>query len=440
MTKMPQFQWSPNRRLNNRGCVLNMFIDKQEPDEFNPDYKKIKPGEKNKDGTPKLPTPPKLEKGSYRTEGQVKVIMRFISSIADSFRPILDMQQHVVFTGARDGGHLADQALKMWPPRGKYRTKLYVIADDEDAPSMSERDHSDRALQYGPIDAIEQRFQNHKYSQYIHVFDSKGQKAGLVNSYVDDDDVAQIMEEEMFHLEDDEFGPDISSVDDDTVMDTNSLDGKVTGTDFFSLKKLMNPYLERGEDEEREFLAERLEAVNRTNHAIPYFHVDGTSQLRQFDVLQSAKPLILDKTISVVGVENTPDTDFDELIDFFHTVNMKTFLLGKSQIMRIDHLCRETLDDLIAHPNITPKRPGPIRRLLQRLKFIPPDPLAHVVHPHPNNDLLFPPFFVALPRGRTSKEEMTIQHMYDLFGGGGGGGQIATANDRKAPDKKKKKT
>ena len=51
--------------------------------------------------------------------------------------------------------------------------------------------------------------------------------------------------------------------------------------------------------------------------------------------------------------------------------------------------------------------------------------------------MLFPAFFVALPKGRHSKEEMTIQHMYDLFGGGGG--QVATANDRKAPGKKKKK-
>jgi hypothetical protein len=49
--------------------------------------------------------------------------------------------------------------------------------------------------------------------------------------------------------------------------------------------------------------------------------------------------------------------------------------------------------------------------------------------------MLFPAFFVALPKGRHSKEEMTIQHMYDLFGGG----QVATANDRKAPGKKKKK-
>mmetsp|Transcript_12685 Transcript_12685/g.18988 ORF Transcript_12685/g.18988 Transcript_12685/m.18988 type:complete len:116 (-) Transcript_12685:45-392(-) len=48
-----------------------------------------------------------------------------------------------------------------------------------------------------------------------------------------------------------------------------------------------------------------------------------------------------------------------------------------------------------------------------------------------------PPFFVAMPRGRRLKEEMTIQHMYDLFGGyGGGGGQVATANDRKATGKK----
>jgi hypothetical protein len=43
---------------------------------------------------------------------------------------------------------------------------------------------------------------------------------------------------------------------------------------------------------------------------------------------------------------------------------------------------------------------------------------------------------VAMPRGRKNREEMTIQHMYDLFGGyGGGGGQIKTANDRKAPGK-----
>jgi len=41
-----------------------------------------------------------------------------------------------------------------------------------------------------------------------------------------------------------------------------------------------------------------------------------------------------------------------------------------------------------------------------------------------------------MPKGRPSREEMTIQHMYDLFGGlDGGGGQIKTANDRKMPGK-----
>ena len=61
---------------------------------------------------------------------------------------------------------------------------------------------------------------------------------------------------------------------------------------------------------------------------------------------------------------------------------------------------------------------------------------------HPENDdddqmQKYPPFFVAMPRGRLNKEEMTIQHMYDLFGGyDGGGGQVQTANDRKAPGKK----
>jgi len=45
--------------LHNGDDVMNYFIERQDPDKFNPDVVKIKPGEKNKDGTPKVhkPTP-----------------------------------------------------------------------------------------------------------------------------------------------------------------------------------------------------------------------------------------------------------------------------------------------------------------------------------------------------------------------------------------------
>lgn len=449
LSKSRGFDWAPNRRLQSRKCVLNMFIDKQEPDEFNPDFEVIKPGEKNKDGTLKVPTGPKLEPGTYRTEGQVKVILRFISSVADSFRPILDAQQHIVFTGSRDGGHLADEALKFWPPRGRYQTKLFVVADNEDAPTLVARDHSDRALQYGPIDAIEQRFQNHAKSEQIHIFDTNGRKAGLVNSYVDDDDVAVTIEEEMFHVEDDEFRSDVDTLDDEFVLESIKEDrskrrtemGKfVEGSDnedssFFSLKKLLHPYLERGSSDDSQMISSMNS--NKTRHIIPYLHVDGTSALQQFKILNSAKPLLLDGTVSVVGVENPGDMDVHDIIDYFHSVGYKTFLLGKRQAMRIDHLCDEILAQVMNHPFMTPKRPGFIRSVLEKLRIVPKSRYVEMIHPHPQHDLIYPPFFVAFPRGRASYEEMTIQHMYDLFGGGGGGGQIATANDRKAPTKKK---
>lgn len=461
VTKPRGFSWSPDRRLNNRQCVLNMFIDKQEPDEFNPDYEEVKPGAKNKDGTPKLfPSPPKLEPGSYRTKGQVDVISRFIASIADSYRPNLDTQQHLVFAGSRDGGHLAEEALKAWPPRGKYRTKLYVVADDETAPTVKPRDHSDRALQYGPVDSIEQRFQNHRMSSQIHIFDSTGEKAGLVNSYVDDDDVATSMEEEMFHVQDDDtFGSDVTAVDDDAVIEakkritekrrameedaggnseSSGLDANYSPSSYFSLKKLLNPYLERSDDGPESLAISTETSVEKNKHLIPYLHVDGTSSDRQFSILHSARPFLLDGTISVVGVENSGDMDVRDIIGFFHSVRYKTFLLGKRQVMRIDHLCDETLDDLMNHPFITPKKPSLFRRALQKAGIVSKDYYIEMEHPHPDHHLVYPPFFVAFPRGRASFEEMTIQHMYDLFGGAGGGGQIATANDRKAPTKKKK--
>ncbi len=450
-----------------------MFIEKQAEDEFNPDYEEIKPGAKNKDGTPKVPKPPQFEKGgTYRTKGQMAVIKRFISSVADSFRPQSKIQQHLVFAGSRDGGHLAETALKFWPARGDYKTQLYIIPDAHDDHTVHnttgttdttgnknklahhKHDHSSRALQYGALSSIEERFQNHALSDQVHIYDSDGQRAGLIRDDLDDDDVIQLKQEEMFELEDDSL-LSIDVFDDDSVLRrrrrrTSSNEGE-EAPGYFSLKKLLSPHLEK-EEEDPNSLSRSISSRKRgdsasdedkekkkTKHVIPYFHVDGRSADQKFEILQSAKPLLMDNTIVTVGVENSPDVDPTELIDFFREVKYKTFFLGKRQIMRIDHLCPEILEQVISHPFIQKKELSRARKLLQYLKIIPKEKDAHIVHPHPENSMMYPAFFVALPRGRHSKEEMTIQHMYDLFGGGGGGGQVATANDRKAPGKKKKK-
>lgn len=445
VTKLPEFKWKLNRRLNNRQCTLNMFVEKFSPDEFNPDFEEIKPGEKNKDGTPKLPTPVQLETGgTYRTKGQTAVIKRFISSVADSFRPQAKVQQHLLFTGARDGGHLAETALKFWPPRGEYITQLYVISDPHDdhavIGNVTKSDHSNKALSYGALSAIEDRFQDHKLSDHVHIYDSHGQKAGLLRSDLDDDDIVQLKQEEMFGMEDDEVSS-LDVFDDDAVLRKRSSVAD-EGPDYFSLKKLLTPFLDIEEDDPNAISHRRDESEKeKTKHTIPYFHVDGRSAAMKFDILRSARPLIQDKMIVTIGIENSPDLDVHDLIDFFRDVNFKTFALGKRQIMRIDHLCPEILDEVLSHPSIGKKRePRWYRKTLQKINIISPEKDSHIVHPHPENEILFPAFFVALPRGRNSKEEMTIQHMYDLFGGGGGGGQVATANDRKAPGKKKKKS
>lgn len=413
-TAPPEFQWLPERKLNNRQCVLNLFIEKQAPDEFNPDFVEVKTcAKEDKHCNAKLPQSPKQEKGTYRTEGQVKVIQRFIGAVADSFRPNMTMQQHLLFTGTRDGGHLASIAMKYWPTRGSYRTQIHVIASDDGASN----DNTEDALDYGSLSQIETTFQNHPNAQNIHIYDPKGQKAGIVRSDIDDDDVFRIMEEEMFGSDDDE---------DDNIKHNDFLSN--SNYDYVSLTNLFAPYFERGNDDD--------DGLNsKTEQIIPYFHVDGMSASRQFDILKSSQSLLEDNTIVIVGVEHSPDMDIHQLIEFFRSVNYKTFFLGKSQIARIDHLCPEILEQVLSHKSITPPEENHIRKLLQYFNIIPQS--NHPVHPHDDNKLQYPPFFIAMPRGRRSKEEMTIQHNYDLFGGGGGGGQIATANDRKAPGKKK---
>jgi hypothetical protein len=155
------FEWHrlSDRHLNGRHCVLNFFIDKHKGDEFNPDHNAKEP----------------FLLDTYRTKGQMLIITRLIGCVADSFRNNLKVAQHIVFAGSRDGGHLAQEALIHWPARGVHRTTLHVLADGD----------SKDALAYENLAAMENRFAT--FNDFIHLYDSKGNIAGITESASDDD-------------------------------------------------------------------------------------------------------------------------------------------------------------------------------------------------------------------------------------------------------------
>lgn len=367
-------RWSrlDKRKLNGRQCVMNMFVDKQAKDEFNPDF---------------VADPTKVVNvtvsGTYRTKGQLKVISRFMSAVADSFRSRIELEQHVIFTGNRDGGHLANEALRLWPPRGSYRTQLHVFA-------AASKD----AIYHQHLGGLEDRFKGK--GKHIHLYDHVGRRTGMTS---EDDD-----EEDRDGDEDDE---DKKDKDRDPKYDyepENEGELPELQTILFPEMKIVK----KDEDREKEDDEEEKDDI-----VIPYMHVDGSSMKDQMEILSKATSLLESKKVVVVGLEHSPDMKIEEIIEFFRELQYKTFMVGVRQLTRIDNLCPEVLDNMLNHPNLKKKN---------GVGSKPEDPR-------------YPPFFVAMPKGRRSQEEMTVQHMYDLFSGSGGGGQVKTANDRKAPGK-----
>ncbi len=413
----------PRRNLAGRNCVINYFIEKQPPDEYDPDYVEIKPGELNKDENPKVQPPVKIVEGSYRTKGQVHVITRFIEAVASSFRANTRIRQHLIFAEVRDSGHLAYEALRHWPPRGQHSVTVHVLASEE-LPSAASGEgggtSAAKALGYGTLEDIEFRF---KGNSRVRIYDHEGNIAGLPDTEgVDDDEVLSAMLE--------------MDAPDHETLELRSKSGRrrlphTTNSTFVSLgMRQYYPNL-------RTLLPFEDEDDGEGEIVVPYLHIDGVSMANQMLVLESARSLFEEKRAVAVGIEHSPDMDIRVMIEFFTSVRYKTFYLGTRQIARIDNLCEEVLDDVLQHPYLN-KEDHKIRRFFIRLGFLSKDELrmsGDATSEGPKRRET-PPFFVAMPRGRRNKEETTIQSMYDLFSGSGGGGQVKTANDRKAPGKK----
>lgn len=407
------------RNLAGRNCVMNYFIEKQPPDEYDPDHVHIKPGEKNKDGTPKTRPPVTIVEGTYRTKGQVHVISRFVEAVADSFRSNTKIRQHIIFAEVRDSGHLAHDAVRHWPPRGKHKTIVHVIASD-DLPHDDAGRNAALALGYGTLENIEERF---KGNDRVRIYDRDGNIAGIpdMGEDMDDDEVLE--------------GLEIDAPDQET-LELRLKSGK--NRNMMHTNTSLLPDGTRRYPNLRALLPFEDEVDGEGDITVPYLHIDGVKFGNQMLVLESARSLLEDHRVVAVGIEHSPDMDIRILTEFFSQVRYKTFFLGARQIARIDNLCDEVLNDVLDHPSL--KQYGSaFRRFFIRLGLISKEELRIAGDKNtfegPKRRET-PPFFVAMPRGRRSKEEMTIQHMYDLFGGyGGGGGQIKTANDRKAPGK-----
>lgn len=467
LSKPPEWSWTNvnDRHLDGRTCAMNYFIEKQAPDEYDPDYKEIvidhstssknaadksKKKEKNneKDDKGKNEQKKKFKKikkklkpaeiapgGTYRTKGQVHVIGRFISSVADSFRSNITVHQHLIFAGVRDSGHLAEKAMIYWPPRGPHKTVVHVIAADEDDMNNktnieddgnNDNDNND-PLQYEYLHEIENRFRS---NGQVLIYDKHGIAGNVLENRDGEDD------------------DDYNAAEDDEIRDIAK---HIKTTDnlgnTMDISSIIRPFQDQYYLEEHPLV-------------IPYLHVDGVKMEHQLEVLSSTIPLLQSRTIVAVGIEHAPDTDAFTLMSFFKNVGYKTFFLGSRQVARIDHLCQEILNDVLTHPSITPPEPSTLRMILNKLgmmelpvvdwKKLHDDAFGTQLMKNsnntntnhmPNRNVMsrrsYPPFFIALPAGLGNKEAMQIQHMYDLFGGyDSGGGQVKTANDRKAPGKK----
>ena len=108
----------------------------------------------------------------------------------------------------------------------------------------------------------------------------------------------------------------------------------------------------------------------------------------------SAVPLLKSKTTVSVGIEHSADMNVLKLIKFFDSVEYKTFFLGSRQLARIDNLCPETLNDVLAHPFIDPVPETWSSTFLNKLG------LGHR-ETKSISEYKTPPFFIAFPRRRS---------------------------------------
>ena len=202
---------------------------------------------------------------------------RFVEAVADSFRSNTEIRQHLIFAEARDSGHLAADALRHWPPRGRHRTAVHVVAADE-LPLDAAARNAARALGYGALEDIEERFRGNDRAR---IYDRDGNVAGLldVDEDADDDEVRQ--------------GLDVDVPDRETLeLRLQSGRRRRPPSNSTRLPDGTRPYPDL-----RALLPFEEEEEGDGDIVVPYLHVDGSSMRNQLLVLESARSLLDDRTV-----------------------------------------------------------------------------------------------------------------------------------------------
>ena len=210
--------------------------------------------------------------------------------------------QHLIFSGLKNGWHLANIASLSWPikKRGlEENVFLHLINDLDDESvqtsndivhNLSLREKADKAVRIHDLNSIDRLFP-------------------------DDTDVAKDELPRKQRTEQNNL-PNIASI-----------------TQLYS-------------------------AGDAKDIVIPYFHVGGQKMGNQLDLLEGARPLFIKQNIATVGIEHTVDMDIDALLHFFNAMNYRTYFLGKYHLVRIDNLCRSALYTMLERPEFKAPLPG----------------------------------------------------------------------------------
>jgi len=328
--------------IDEEGCVHNVLIDKFPEDEFMPP----RHDEASR----------QVISGTFMSEYEAQIIKRLITSIAGVFRS-KKYTQHLIFTGVKNGGYLANIASLSWPikKRGKNeKVILHLINDSDDYDSMKTsneimalKEKTDRDIRMHDLNSID--------TLTVPSIDT------MISRELD-----AVRQEQVSEL----------------------------WLPSFATRKQNLRHRKSHVLRNLSSIAKFSADVNNT--VIPYFHVGGKRMDDQLNLLEGAVPLFLNQTIVTVGIEHSIDMDVDVMVKFFNAMNYKTYFLGKNHLVRIDNLCQSVLHNILA-----------------RAEFQVPSSLSHE---HMFGFHTAPAFYVAIAGKRFEAEARAIQHTYDMLG------------------------
>ena len=323
---------------DSKTCVKNIHVDRFPMDELVP---------VGHDETSR-----QIITGTLMSEYEGEIIKRFLTSVAGVFRP-KKYTQHLIFSGLKNGGYLANIASLLWPIKKhglQEKVTLHLIDDSDDEHAETFNDIVDNLSLKEKVDKV----------VHIHDLTAINRASDETNQKIQ----SEMPSESWFSFA--KHAPKLR---------------KTQQTDIMDISSLIQSSSESNED------------------VIPYFHVGGQYMRNQVDLLNGAIPFFRNQSIATVGVEHSRDMDVDTLLQFFNSMKYKTYLLGKNHLVRIDNLCQSVLHGILERP-----------------EFKIPLPKSDQMKNGGYGFHTAPAFYVALAGSRFESEVRSIQHTYDMLG------------------------